>query len=468
MKHLRILSLGFAFGMIATISAQTRTATLSLEFSKNSGPIEIDRISLGQGGLSPDSMWDSRIAEIRALHPRLIRLFVQEYFNILLPNGQYHFDTLDQSVDEIVKAGAQPLMTIASKPKLLYPKIDQDIVDPTDYSKWQALIAHIVEHYKSRGLHGLYWEISNEGDIGASGGSPYRFTPENYTRYYRYTAEAILKADPSARVGGPALAGYRSRMLPALLDFCEKNKVPLHFVSWHAYVNDPKEIQETIRYVQSLLVQHPSIHAETFLDEWNMALSAPPTDSRLQPAFVVETAWRMKESGLSYSCYYHIRDYHVERDIFTPFFAPEDATFMANWWNRMPQYDGLFDYQNVMRPAYFSFKLLSRLGGDRLEVNSNDDHVHAFLSHDKTYGIYSLLFWNFSDKPVSIKLDAENLPQALTAHRRMLDAEAPSNDENVRLRALSDLTLSPASKTKEVTLEPYGIESWYLEPAHGK
>jgi hypothetical protein len=27
---------------------------------------------------------------------------------------------------------------------------------------------------------------------------------------------------------------------------------------------------------------------------------------------------------------------------------------MARWWNRMPQFDGLFDYQNNIRPAYFT------------------------------------------------------------------------------------------------------------------
>ena len=116
--------------MTATAGAQTRTATLTLDYSKNLGPMEMNHIALGQGGLSPYPMWDDRIAEIRTLHPKLIRLFVQEYFDVFLPRP-LHFETLDQSVDEIVQAGATPLMAIAIKPKVLFPKIDQDIVDPT-------------------------------------------------------------------------------------------------------------------------------------------------------------------------------------------------------------------------------------------------------------------------------------------------------------------------------------------------
>jgi xylan 1,4-beta-xylosidase len=450
--------------MAVTASAQTRSATLTLDYKKNLGPVEMNHMALGQGGLSPYPMWNDRIAEIRTLHPKLIRLFVQEYFDLLPAHGRYHFDTLDQSVDEIVEAGATPLMTIAIKPKVLFPKVDQDVVDPTSYSEWEDLIVHIVDRYKQRGQKGLYWEIGNEGDIGESGGSPYRFTSENYVRYYRHTVTAILKADPTARVGGPAVADWKSPILPALVAFCDKEKVPLHFISWHTYTNHPKSIQETIESMNTLLARYPALHVETILDEWNMALTVPPKDPAIQPAFVLETAWRMKKSGLTYSCFYHIRDYHVDRERFAPFFSPGGASFMANWWNRMPQYSGLFDYQNVMRPAYFAFELLSRVTGERLAADSNDDDVHAFLSYDKDYDIYNLLFWNFSATPVTVKLNAMELPETLIAKRRLLDAATPSSDENARLRPLDDVTLSPQAGSAEVTLQPYGMESWSLEP----
>jgi len=464
MRVSRFLIFVLAAGTCTNAIAQDRTATLTLDFAKDAGPMQMDHIALGQGGLSPDPIWHSRIAEVRALHPRLIRLFVQEYFNVLPEDGRYDFHTLDQSVDDIVQAGALPLMCIVIKPKVLFPKVDQDVVDPNDYGKWEQLISHMVSHYKENGLTGFYWEVGNEGDIGEIGGSPYRFTPENYVNYYRHTVAAILRADATAQVGGPAVAWWKSPILQVLIEFCDREKVPLSFVSWHLYDNDPKAIQSTIEGVKSLLAKHPALRTETVLDEWNMALTVPPSDVRIQPAFVAETAWRMKESGLSYSCFYHIRDYHVDRDRFAPFFSPGGASFMASWWNWMPQYSGLFDYQNVMRPAYFTFELLARVTGDRLEAGSSDGSVHAFLSHDRSYAIYNLLFWNFSGMPVTVKIEAHGLKEALVAKRKMLDAESPSEDENARLRPLDDLNLTPGSAPIEVHLEPYGIQSWTMEP----
>ena len=262
------------------------------------------------------------------------------------------------------------------------------------------------------------------------------------------------------------MANYKSPILPALLDAVDSKKIPLSFISWHSYSDSPKRIQGTIEYVKGLLAQHPSLHPETVLDEWNMALSVPPTDARIQPAFVAETAWRMKESGLTYSCYYHIRDYHVDRDRFLPYTSLGGASFMASWWNRMPQYSGLFDYQNVMRPAYFSFELLARLTGKQLSATSDDDTVHAFLAYDDSYEYYSLMFWNFSAVPVTVKIDLRGLPETLNAHRRVLDATTPSEDENDRLRPLPDETFTQTSAPAQIHLEPYGIEFWSLEPLH--
>ena len=136
-------------------------------------------------------MWADRVSEIRDLHPRVIRLFIQEYFDLLPEHGHYHWQTLDESVDLIRKTGATPLMNIDFKPKVLYPTVDEKIVDPTSYEEWDQLIYNMVRHYKERGSGIRYWEVSNEPDIGENGGCPYLFTPENYTRYYQHTVGAV-------------------------------------------------------------------------------------------------------------------------------------------------------------------------------------------------------------------------------------------------------------------------------------
>jgi xylan 1,4-beta-xylosidase len=444
---------------------------IRVNFAETNGPMRMNQMALGQGGLSDEVMFGDRIAELRALKPAVIRLFIQEYFNLLPeprrdaspPSQRYHFDTLDRNVDAIVATGASPLMCICFKPRVLFPEINQDIVEPNDYAAWEKLIEDLVRHYKERGTKIRYWEVGNEVDIGEDGGCPFRFKPDSYVRFYKHTADAVMRADADARVGGPALANVRSPIFPALLAAAATNSLPLHFVSWHIYNSDPKAVRGTIDYAKGLLAKHPALKPETFLDEWNMDLTNPPLDPRFQPAYVAETIWQMKEGGLDYSCYYHIRDYYVSFEQFAPFMSERGTAFMTRWWNRMPQFDGLFDYQNTIRPAYFAFKLLSRLEGDRHPVASSSEKVHAFATHDPKLRMHNLVVWNFSRETNAVTLRLDNLPGAMRHRHIVLDAATASGDENARLRPDPFKRIDAGDQTLEVTLEPWAIHYWSFE-----
>ena len=443
--------------------SQTQPALVQVFFSEQLGPMKIDQMALGQGGLSDEPMWSDRIPEIRALRPRLIRLFIQEYFDLLPAPDQYHFATLDRSVDTILKTGASPLMCICFKPGLLFPKVDQDIVDPADYQAWDKLIFELVKHCQQRKAGIRYWEIGNEPDIGEDGGCPYRFKPESYVRYYEHTARAILRADPQAHVGGPALANSRSPILPALLAACETNQAPLHFVSWHIYSSEPSSVRGTIDYVNDLIRAYHGSKPETILDEWNMDLMNPPLDPRFPPCYVAEVIWQMKEGGLDYSCYYHIRDWHVAFDQFAPFMSTQGTAFMTRWWNRMPQFDGLFDYQNQIRPAYFTFKLLSRLRGDRLRLASNHPAIHGFAAHDDQLRMNNLLLWNFSSATVPVEIALQGLAKETRYRHITLDATTASNDENLRLVPDPFGKLKSTTERFQVQMEPHAVHYWSFE-----
>src|SRR5262249_15004114 len=161
------------------------------------------------------------------------------------------------------------------------------------------------------------------------------------------------------------------------------------------------------------------------------------------------------EGGLDYSCYYHIRDYHVEPVAFAKFMSPHGVAFMAGWWNRRPQYDGLFDFQNEVRPAYFAFKLLSRVTGQRLKVAA--EGASALAAFDPQYEMENVLIWNFADTAVRTSLDFRDLSGKTRVERVKLDAHDPRPDETSRLKFQNASTLSPEDHQREFVLDPYGI-----------
>jgi hypothetical protein len=443
-----------------TSGVETRAAVpihVTVDTSQSAGPIDLTRYALGQGGLSDRPMIEDRIQQLRQLHPQTIRLFVQEYFDLYPAHHQYHWATLDKAIEAILATGAKPIMNICFKPRVLYPKIDDAIVDPTSYPEWEELIYQLVKHCNQDRKFGIeYWEIGNEGDIGEPGGCPYKFTPQNYVRYYLHTVTAIRRADPNAKVGGPALANYRSPIGDALIDFCARGKAPLDFLSWHMYTNDPRRLWRSIEMMKAKLARYPQLsHVETILDEWNMSLGNPVLKPYFQPAFVLETTAGFYREGLSRSAYYHIRDYFVDSKLFSPFMSAHGTMFMAHWWNVMPQYDGLYDNQDRVRPAYCAFKLLSLIKGHQLAVMGNNSQVNVLAARHGPW--VNVVLWNFPLKALGKTYDVTiHFPSEQRGGVRLvrLNPEARFNNlEQIRNGFVSELGAHPL----RVTLRPYAI-----------
>ena len=78
---------------------------------------------------------------------------------------------------------------------------------------------------------------------------------------------------------------------------------------------------------------------------------------------------------------------------------------MARWWNEMPQYEGIYDNQDRVRPDYFAFKLLSLIRGEQLTVSSPQPDIHAFAARGGHW--VNVVLWN-------IPRDAKAEPRQVT------------------------------------------------------
>ena len=454
---LRLSAFLFVLVLMPSLTSAAAALELTIDSSKAGEEIDLTRYALGQGGLSDKPMFDPHVEQVAQLHPQTIRIFVQEFFGLYPEPGRYHWVTLDTVIEKILETKAKPILCLCFKPKALYPKIDQHAVHPGDYAEWEELVFQLVKHCNQARKFGIeYWEVANEPDIGEDGGCPYLFQPADYVIYYTHTVSAIRRGDPRAKIGGPALAGYNSDIGTALIEHCGKGQVPLDFFSWHIYHSDPGYFRKSIREVKARLAKYPRLEkTETLIDEWNMSLDQPAAGPAFQPAFVLETTLGFIEEGLSRSAYYHIRDAFVDEARFAQFMSPKGAAFVARWWNDTPQYDGLYDNQGQVRPAYYAFKLLSLMKGQRLRIAGATEAVKGFAVKGQTE--INVVVWNY---PVAGKRETQEttlrFPANKTGRFRLTRLNAASHFNQLELEREGDVAELSSGPIK-VSLRPYEI-----------
>jgi xylan 1,4-beta-xylosidase len=183
---------------------------------------------------------------------------------------RYDWTIVDRIFDTLLERKMKPLVEIGFMPEALSVKPQpyrhtwapeqqyRSIFTgwahpPKDYAKWSELIfqwvRHSVEKYGKAEVESWYWEVWNEPDIGY-----WQATLEEYHKLYDYAVDAVKRALPTARVGGPHSTGPGSeRASKFLRDFLEhvargknyatgKTGSPIDYIGFHAK-GSPKVVE---------------------------------------------------------------------------------------------------------------------------------------------------------------------------------------------------------------------------------
>ncbi|WP_338763205.1 hypothetical protein [Massilia sp. METH4] len=183
----------------------------------------------------------------------------------------YNWKIVDAIFDAYVERGMKPLAQIGFMPEALSPKPQpyqhqwkpgvryEEIMTgwaypPKDYARWSELIyqwvRHCVERYGQQEVESWYWEVWNEPD------GHYLIAPDRrqaYLKMYDHAADAVKRALPTARFGGPhtaVAADFMEEFLQHALHGTNyatgKRGSPLDFVAWHAK-GAPKVVDGVVR-----------------------------------------------------------------------------------------------------------------------------------------------------------------------------------------------------------------------------
>lgn len=395
---------------MATQIQQGQRVAVSIDTASGGGPLEMWRHGVGVGGINALPLPQSVIEATRSLRPRLIRVFIQEFFGVYPEHGRYDWTRLDAYLGSIAQTGAKMVAAICIKPAEIFGGIDHAVWRPGDLDEWQSLIRALVSRYSVERELVSHWEIGNETDIGEDGGSPFLIPdPLDYAEFYRFTASSVREAAPHVKVGGTAACWVNNEPLPGFVASCAADGTPLDFISWHIYHDDWTRHALGVREGRRLISQLNQPAPEMMVTEWNKGFDPTSVaDQALMPrraALAAASILAMHQQALDWSFYYHLWDQYVDPTEFGRFFSPAGVDNMYHHWNEAPHRFGLFSETCDIRPQYFVFDLLSRLGDTRLIATGGDQVDRLSLLSGQGPDSVSTLLANVSlDEAVSAPL----------------------------------------------------------------
>ena len=318
-------------------------------------------------------------------------------------NAIYNFDYVDQIYDGLLANGVKPFVEISFMPKLLAARLDYHpfwykpiVSPPADYAKWNALIRafaqHLIDRYGIDEVASWYFEVWNEPNIDFWTGRP---AQETYFELYDNTARALKAVNQRIRVGGPATA--QAAWVDAIIAHTTKEKVPLDFVSTHAYGNDtamdilghPADIPPHQMLAAGVDKVHAQIAASARPDipliwsEFNATYMSEPeiTDSVYMGPWLAKTISDC-DGKVTLMSYWTFSDVFEEQGVIrTPFFGGF----------------GLIAIDHLPKPSFNVFRLLHTLGDQRLPEAAND-----LLVTKKKDGGLVLAAWNLAEPGVTV------------------------------------------------------------------
>jgi xylan 1,4-beta-xylosidase len=429
-------------------------------------------------------------------------------------NPVYSWTIIDHIFDSFHTAGIKPIVEIGFMPEALsthpepyrhdFPKGPISSIytgwayPPRDYAKWSELVfqftRHLRERYGDAEVKTWLWEVWNEPDI-----DYWKGTPDEYFKLYDFTADAVLRAFPEARIGGPDSTGpgnpHASEFLRKFLDHCAhqtnyatgKTGSPLLFVSFHPK-GSPKwqgdHVQMGIAR-QLTAIKNGSQVVASF-PEWRqtpivLGESDPEGCAACSAQQNPQNGYRNGELFASYTAEALHSIYALASSEHLKFLGAVTWSFE---FEDQPYFAGFRELASngLDKPVLNTFRMFGLLGGERVQVTSSaalptDDVVlngvrgQPDIKAIATRGDHEIqiLMWNYHDDdlPASaapIDLTIEGLPpdakralsehfridahhsNAFTAWKEMGSPQSPSPAQYEQLEAAGQLQLlnSPA------------------------
>ncbi|MFG2596676.1 beta-xylosidase [Streptomyces sp. NPDC048462] len=388
----------------------------------------------------------------------------------------FNFQYVDALFDFLLDTGVRPFVEFGFSPRALARETGTVFwwgahgAPPVDLDKWAALIEATVRHwigrYGAEEVRRWYFEVWNEANLDGF----FKGTRSEYFELYRVTVEAVKAVDGSLRVGGPATSNFvpderfskdvedvalritagrddidtlrwRPVWLEAFLEFCEREALPVDFVSTHPYPTDwaldehgrgekltrsKDATPQDLALLRDMVAKSAFPEAEIHLTEWSSSSSPRDHTHDTLPAatYVVRSVLHSLGTVDSLA-------YWTFTDVFEEGGAG-DELFHGGF--------GMLTLPGIPKPTYHAYRMLNALG-DEL-IGQGEDFT---ATRDSATGRVGVLVHHYPAQ------EPKSVPASFDDRSTARSTQAKGEPRELRLRLTG---LAPGACFEVETLEP--------------
>lgn len=413
-------------------------------------------------------------------------------------NPVYYWNIVDSIFDTFIENGMKPIAEIGFMPEALSshpqpyrhywkPGHPYDEIftgwayPPASYKKWATLVyewvKHCVKRYGEAEVNTWYWEVWNEPNI-----SYWKGTEEEYQKLYDYAADAVKRACPGTRIGGPTSTGpswdKANNFLMHFLQHCAegtnyvtgKKGSPLDYITFHAK-GSPKVVNGHVRMNMTSELKDLARGFETVASSAFKKLPIiigecdPEGCAACGMTTNPENAYRNGTMYSSYTASSFTRIFDIAERYGVNI---EGAVSWSFEFENQKWFDGFRDLatNGIDKPVLNVFRMFAMMDENRLAVTTNnalpldtliysgvkgsDADINAFATVGKND--CSVMLWNYHDDDLpadsgQVQLSINNVPakKVLIQHYRV--DKNNSNSYEVWKQMGSPQDVSPAQYT---------------------
>ena len=386
-------------------------------------------------------------------------------------------------IKKVSDAGGTVVLSLFGTPPGKGDVLDKRSV-PSNPKQWKQLVKSVMRHLSCEKKYRIWYEVWDSPDTD----NFFLGDEKDYLNLYRVAAEAAKELNNEKyqrrnkikiSIGGPSVTWWfqndegdntirtpEKSLIYGLIKLCRTRKLPLDFISWHAYSTDPRADKEATTYnkLPTQLIKdwlkyfHFKGEVSLIVDEWNYDSGLNILPERADKAYIGASyiparLENMNEAGIDRQVFYCLEDFQNNKEGI-------NSNRGSFWYD-----DKSAAYKGGAKSIYNVFLMLKALGDNQYtSLSLNDEFVGALATRKD--GDIAVLLWNYVDPDAGRSLlsrsiatlsekdrvTVENIVKsgkldAVLAQKTALDEFSPDEKFKALFKKIFDIIANASSST---------------------